>query len=220
MTTIADQANEITAAAAQGLPAEVVAAFAADQAALKAAGVPARAVSVGDTIAPFALPDASGQTRTLDELTADGPAVIVFYRGGWCPYCNVTLRTYERELLPQLEAFSATLVAISPETPDASLTTQEKTELTYTVLSDTSAQLASKLGITWRPSQPGLAAQRQLGVDIRTTRGDQGTILPMPSVLIVDRDHVARFVDIHPVYTGRTEVTDILTALHKLPSSP
>ena len=220
MTTIADQAKEIRAAAAQGLPAEVVAAFAADQAALKAAGVPARAVSVGDTIAPFALPDASGQTRTLDELTADGPAVIVFYRGGWCPYCNVTLRTYERELLPELDAFSATLVAISPETPDTSLTTQEKAELTYTVLSDTSAQLASTLGITWQPSQPGLAAQRQLGVDIRTTRADQGTILPMPSVLIVDRDDVARFVDIHPDYTGRTEVTDILTALQKLPSSP
>ena len=104
MTTIADQANEIRAAAAKGLPAEVVAAFAADQAALEAAGVPAGAVSVGDTIAPFALPDASGHTRTLDELTADGPAVIVFYRGGWCPYCNVTLRTYERELLPELDA--------------------------------------------------------------------------------------------------------------------
>ena len=101
MTTIADQANEITTAAAKGLPAEVVAAFTSDQKALAAAGVPAEAVSVGDTVAPFALPDATGQTRTLDELTADGPAVIVFYRGGWCPYCNVTLRTYERELLPR-----------------------------------------------------------------------------------------------------------------------
>jgi peroxiredoxin len=219
MATIADQAKEISAAAAKGLPAEVVAAFAADQAALEARGVPAEAVSDGDTIAPFALPDASGETRTLDELTAGGPAVIVFYRGGWCPYCNVTLRTYERELLPQLEPFAARLVAISPETPDASLTLQEKAELTYSVLSDTGAQLASKLGITWQPSQPGLAAQRQLGVDIRTSRGDQGIVLPMPTVLIVDRDRVARFVDIHPDYTGRTEVSDILAALQKLPSS-
>ena len=177
-------------------------------------------MSVGDTIAPFALPDATGQTRTLDELTADGPAVIVFYRGGWCPYCNVTLRTYDRELVPQLQAFSARLVAISPETPDASLTTQEKAELTYTVLSDTGAQVASALGITWEPSDPGLAAQRQLGIDIRTTRADEGTVLPMPTVLIVDRDHIAQFVDVHPVYTDRTEVTDILAALEQLPSSP
>jgi peroxiredoxin len=216
MTTIADQANEITAGAAKALPAEVVAALAADQTALATAGVPADAVAVGDTIAPFALPDASGQTRTLDELTAQGPAVIVFYRGGWCPYCNVTLRTYERELLPQLEPFSARLVAISPETPDASLTTQERDELTYTVLSDAGAELATALGITWEPSEPGLAAQRQLGVDIRSTRADQGTVLPMPTVLIVDRDHIARFVDVHPVYTDRTEVADILNALSRL----
>ena len=134
--------------------------FASDQAALAAGGIPPGAVAVGDKLAPFALPDATGQTRTLDELTAEGPAVIVFYRGGWCPYCNLTLRTYQRDLLPQLSAHSARLVAISPETPDASLSTQEKDELTYTVLSDTGGQLADALGITFDPSEEGLAAQR------------------------------------------------------------
>jgi peroxiredoxin len=213
MTTIAEQANEVKAAAASRLPAEVVAVFASDQAALAAAGVPAGAVSVGDTLAPFALSDATGQTRTLEELTAGGPCVIVFYRGGWCPYCSVALRTYQQELLPQLDAYSARLVAISPELPDASLTTQEKADLTYTVLSDTGAELASSLGITFEPSEDGLAAQRKLGVDIRTTRADGGTALPMPTVLIVDRNRVIRFVDIHPDYTGRTEVNDILAAL-------
>lgn len=211
--TIAEQANEIKTAAADRLPAEVVAAFASDQAALVAAGVPAGAVSVGDTLAPFALPDATGHTRTLEQLTDEGPAVIVFYRGGWCPYCNVALRTYERELLPQLDALHARLVAISPETPDASLSTQEKAALTYTVLSDAGAEVASSLGITFEPSEAGLAAQRQLGVDIRTTRADRGTTLPMPTVLIVDSDRRVRFVDIHPDYTGRTEVGEIVAAL-------
>ena len=218
MPTIAEQANEIKATAASRLPAEVVAVFGSEQAALAAAGIPAGAVSVGDRLAPFALPDATGRTRTLEELTADGPAVIVFYRGGWCPYCNITLRTYQRDLLPQLADYSARLVAISPETPDASLSTQEKAELTYTVLSDTAAELATALGITFQPSEDGLTAQRELGVDIRTTRADHGTLLPMPTVLIVDRDHVVRFVDIHPDYTGRTETNDILTALETLPS--
>ncbi len=218
MTTIAEQANEIKAVAASRLPAEVVAVFESDQAALAAGGVPAGAVSVGDTLAPFALPDATGQTRTLEELTAGGPAVIAFYRGGWCPYCNVTLRSYQQELLPHLGSYSARLVAISPETPDASLTTQEKADLTYPVLSDTGAELASSLGLTFKPSQDGHAAQRKLGVDIRTTRADGGTALPMPTVLIVDRNRVVRFVDIHPDYTGRTEVNDILAALQTLPS--
>jgi peroxiredoxin len=213
MTTIAEQVNEVKAAATSRLSAEVVAVFASDQAALAAGGVPTGAVAVGDRLATFALPDATGQARTLDELTADGPAVLVFYRGGWCPYCNLTLRTYERDLLPHLSAYSARLVAISPETPDASLSTQEKDELTYTVLSDTGTQLADTLGITFDPSEVGLAAQRTLGVDIRTTREDGGTRLPMPTVLIVDPAHTVRFVDIHPDYTGRTEVTDIIAAL-------
>jgi hypothetical protein len=85
MTTIAKQSNEVKAAAASQLPAEVAAVFASDQAALAAAGIPAGVVSVGDKLAPFALPDTTGKTRTIDELTARGPAVIVFYRGGWCP---------------------------------------------------------------------------------------------------------------------------------------
>jgi peroxiredoxin len=216
MTTIAEQANDVKAAAASRLPAQVVAVFADDQAALAAGGIPAGAVAVGDKLAAFALPDASGQTRTLDELTAGGPAVIVFYRGGWCPYCNLTLRTYEHDLLPQLGAHSARLVAISPETPDASLSTQERAELTHTVLSDTNARLADALGITFDPSEEGLAAQRALGVDIRTTRADAGTRLPMPTVLIVDQDHIVRFVDIHPDYTGRTEVSEILAGLRTL----
>ncbi|HUA46270.1 MAG TPA: peroxiredoxin-like family protein [Solirubrobacteraceae bacterium] len=217
MTTIAEQVNEVKAASATRLPGEVVAVFASDQAALAEQGIPAGAVAVGDKIAPFALPDASGQIRTLEELTADGPAVIVFYRGGWCPYCNVMLRTYQRDLVPELAGYSARLVAISPETPDASLSTQEKAELSYTVLSDTGVQVASKLGITFEPSEEGLAAQRTLGVDIRTTRGDGGTVLPMPTVLIVDSDRIVRFADIHPDYTGRTEVSDILAALQRLP---
>ena len=216
MITIAEQANEVKAVAAGRLPAEVVAAFASDQAALLAGGIPAGAVSVGEKLAPFALADATGESRTLDELAAEGPLVIVFYRGGWCPYCNVTLRSYERDLVSHLAAHSARLVAISPETPDASLTTQEKAELSYTVLSDPGAELASSLGITFEPSEAGIAAQRTLGVDIRTTRADGGTMLPMPTVLIVDRDHVVRFVDIHPDYTGRTEVDEILAALDTL----
>ena len=218
MPTITEQANDVKATAASRLPAEVVAAFASDQAALAARGIPTGAVGLGDKLAPFALPDATGQTRTLDELTAEGPAVIVFYRGGWCPYCNLTLRTYQRDLLPQLSGHSARLVAISPETPDASLSTQEKDELTYTVLSDTDAKVADALGITFDPSEDGLAAQRSLGVDIRNTRADAGTRLPMPTTLILDTDHIVRFVDIHPDYTGRTEVADILAALQTLPS--
>ena len=84
--------------------------------------------------------------------------MIVFYRGGWCPYCNLSLRTYQQHLVPQPGGYSARLVAISPETPDASLNTHEQAELTYTVLSDAGAALASSIGMTFDPSEGGLAA--------------------------------------------------------------
>jgi peroxiredoxin len=84
------------------------------------------------------------------------------------------------------------------------------------VLSDSGLQLADTLGITFDPSQEGLAAQRSFGLDISATRSDGGTGLPMPTVLIVDRDQTVRFVDIHPDYTGRTEVNDVVAALQEL----
>ena len=211
--TIAEQVEQVKAASATQLPAEVGRAFAAEQAALDAAGVPLETIAVGDEMPQFALPDATGQIRTLAELTAAGPAVIVFYRGGWCPFCNVALRSYQRDLLPQLSARGATLVAISPETPDASLSTSEKAALAYTVLSDEGAQLAGELGITFNPQETTIEAQRALGLDIRDTRADAGTALPMPTVLIVDEQQVVRFVDIHPDYTSRTEVDAIVSAL-------
>ncbi|MGO9488007.1 MAG: peroxiredoxin-like family protein [Solirubrobacteraceae bacterium] len=214
--TIGEQAARVKAASATRLPEEVGAAFASEQAALDAAGVPPGTIALGDEMVQFALPDATGRIRTLAELTADGPAVIVFYRGGWCPFCNIALRTYQRDLLPELKARGATLVAISPESPDASLSTQEKAELTYAVLSDDGAVLARDLGITFEPQEAMLEAQRALGVDVRATRPDAGTVLPMPTVLIVDRDQVVRFVDIHPDYTTRTEVDAILAALDAL----
>jgi peroxiredoxin len=90
------------------------------------------------------------QPVTLDQLVESGPAVIVFYRGGWCPYCNLALRTYQRELLPELAAFGARLVAISPQSPDQSLSTAEKAELEFTVLSDPGNRVARGVGIVFQ----------------------------------------------------------------------
>jgi peroxiredoxin len=142
--------------------------------------------------------------------------VIVFYRGGWCPYCNLALRTYQRELLPQLDRFDARLVAISPQSPDESLSTAEKADLSFTVLSDPGSRLAGQIGIAFQQADEVLAAQRQLGLDLAQVNGEGATRLPRPTVLIVDRDRVVRFVDVQPDYTARTEVADIVAGLTAL----
>jgi peroxiredoxin len=145
---------------------------------------------------------------------ADGPAVVVFYRGGWCPYCNLALRTYEAELLPELARYGARLVAISPQNPDQSLSMSEKARLSFTVLSDRGAALAYRLGIAYTPTPELLRAQRALGLDLMKVNATVD--LPLPAVLIIDSDRTVRFVDPCADYTQRTEVQAILGALERL----
>jgi peroxiredoxin len=211
--TIRDQADAVKAGAAQHLAGDVLAVFNRNIDDFLALGVPADVVSVGDTLDSFTLEDATGAVVTLEQLIETGPAVIVFYRGGWCPYCNVALRTYQRELLPELASMGVRLVAISPQTPDQSLSTVEKAELGFTVLSDPGARIARRIGIAFQQADAVLDAQRKLGLNLAEVNAEGGTQLPRPTVLIIDSARTVRFVDVQPDYTARTEVADILAAV-------
>jgi len=214
--TIREQSEQLKAAAAEHLPADVVDVFDRSIRDLLAQGVPAGTVAVGDTLESFTLSDATGAPVTLDQLVEAGPAVIVFYRGGWCPYCNLALRTYQHELLPQLAAFDTRLVAISPQSPDQSLSTAEKAGLDFTVLSDPAGRVAEEIGIVFQQADEVLDAQRKLGLDLAQVNAEGSTRLPRPTVLVVGQDRTVRFVDVQPDYTARTEVADILAALAAL----
>lgn len=211
--SIREQSEQLQAVSAAQLPADVVEVFSRNSRRLQAGGVPSGVVKAGDALESFTLRNAVGKPVRLEDLVATGPAVIVFYRGGWCPYCNLALRTYQRELLPQLPAWHATLAAISPQTPDQSLSTAEKAALDFDVLSDPGSRLARRIGIAFEQGEEVLAAQHKLGLDLAEVNEEGSTQLPMPTVLIVDSDHTVRFVDVHPEYTTRTEVAEIVAAL-------
>ena len=106
------------------------------------------ALKVGDKMPSFILPDANGKEISSDELLDNGTLIISFYRGGWCPYCNLELRALQN-LLPEFEKYNANLVAISPEKPDNSLSTQEKNELKFPVLSDINNLVAKSMGLVF-----------------------------------------------------------------------
>lgn len=214
--TIREQSDQFKAVAAKRLPPEILEVFDRSVEGFLAEGVPAEAVKIGDRLAAFTLDDATGKPVSLDQLVAAGPAVIVFYRGGWCPYCNLALHVYQQELLPQLDAFGARLVAISPQSPDPSLTTAEKAGLAFTVLSDSGSRVAQSIGIAFQQADDVLAAQRELGLDLAQVNAEGATYLPRPTVLIVDRNQTVRFIDVQPDYTARTEVADIVAALARL----
>jgi peroxiredoxin len=217
--TIREQSAQMKAAAAENLPADVVAVFDRSIDGFLSEGIPADAIAVGDSLPSFSLDDASGDPVTLDQLVESGPAVIVFYRGGWCPYCNLALRTYQRELLPELDKLGVRLVAVSPQSPDQSLSTAEKAGLEFTVLSDPGSRLARRVGISFQQADDVLEAQRKLGLDLAQVNAEGSVELPRPTVLIVDPAHTVRFVDVQPDYTARTEVADILDALSELPEA-
>ena len=212
-TTIAQQVSNLVETMAAQPPNEVMGAFTREQAELAAKGVPDGVIEVGATLPDAELLDPHGAATTLYEALGDQVAVLVFYRGGWCPYCNIALNTYQAELVPELARRGVALVAISPQAPDGSLSTQEKNELTFTVLSDPANQVAKAIGILTAPSAEARAAQLELGLDLTAVNADGTTGLPMPTTIIVDADHVVRWIDVHPDYTTRSEPDQILAAL-------
>ena len=211
--TIREQSEQLKVAAAERLPADVLEVFDRSIQDLLDQGIPADSIKAGAVLEPFTLDDATGMPLSLDQIVESGPAVIVFYRGGWCPYCNLALRTYQQELVPQLDAFGARLVAISPQPPDESLSTLEKAGLEFTVLSDPGSRLADRIGIAFQQADEVLAAQRELGLDLTKVNAEGAVRLPRPTVLVVDQDRTVWFVDVQPDYTARTEVAEIIAAL-------
>jgi peroxiredoxin len=214
-STIAEQVAEVAEGSKQ-LPAEVFSAFADEQEQLRAAGLPAGIAAAGSAMPDGKLLDASGKPVTLREELAGQPGVIVFYRGAWCPYCSVALRTYQAQLVPELTTRGVGLIAISPQKPEGSLTTKESKELSYTVLSDPGNQIAGQLGILTEPSAEAAAAQLNLGLDLTEVNADGTRTLPMPTVVLVDGAGVIQWIDVHPDYTTRSEPAEILAAVAEL----
>jgi peroxiredoxin len=213
MTTIAEQVAAMSAAVRDQPPIELMATFAREQSELAARGVPDGIAAVGSHLPDVDLVDAYGAPMTLYAATRAQPAVLVFYRGAWCPYCNIALSHYQARLYPTLSARGVKLIAISPQTPDGSLTMQEKNELAFTVLSDPGNTLARHLGILTAPSPEVRAAQLQLGLDLTSVNADGSTALPMPTTVILDGRQVIRWIDVHSDYSTRSEADDIVAAL-------
>jgi peroxiredoxin len=210
---IAEQAASHQRAPARQLPPEAADAFATEQRGLATASHPSSAAKPGSRLPDGQLLNVASQPATLAQSLGGKPAVIVFYRGAWCPYCNIALRTYQAQLVPALAQRGIGLIAISPQKPDGSLPAKESKKLTFTVLSDPGNQLAGQLGILTAPTDGARTAQLQLGLDLTQVNADGTTALPMPTVVIADADGVIRWIDVHPDYTTRTEPGQVLQAV-------
>lgn len=214
--TIAEQSAALQEGMAAKLPADVIEAFTSEQAALAAAGIPSGVPQPGSAMPDGDLLDVHGEPTTLLRAREGRPAVVVFYRGAWCPYCNLTLRTYQEQVVPALAERDVALIAVSPQKPDGSLSMSETNELTYTVLSDPGNQIAGQLSLLTAPTDAARGAQAELGLDVPAVNADGTHALPMPATVLVGADGTIRWIDVHPDYTTRTEAGTILDAVRKL----
>jgi peroxiredoxin len=214
-TPIADAVAEFRAAAAAAAsdPDAAPTPFAIEQRALSEAGIPAGVMAAGSPFPSAELLDPLGAPSSIESVATGRPAVVVFYRGAWCPYCNLALRSYRSELSSPLAERGVALIAVSPQRPDGSLSMAEKLDLDFPVLSDPGNQLAVGLGILTRPSDAARAAQLSQGVDLAERNADGTTSLPMPTVAVVDAAGILQWIDVHPDYTTRTEPAEVLAAV-------
>jgi len=173
------------------------------------------ALGTGDEAPDFSLPDAGGKLVSLPCLLQRGPVVVTFYRGGWCPYCNIQLRAYQA-ILPQMVALGARLIAISPQRPDGSLTTAEANALTFHVLSDTGNSVARRFGLVYALPEDLRDVLRANNKALPEINGDASWELPVPATYVIADDGHIALASIEVDYRKRLEPDAILAALKSL----
>lgn len=202
---------ERKALSAQRIPTEKLAIMEGSTNDLKEQSLGAKAKGKGDILPSFNLLDVNGKHTSLEDFQNDF-LVISFYRGGWCPYCNLELRALQT-MLPELQEFNAELIAISPETPDNSLSTSEKNELSFSVLSDINNEYAKSLGLVFQLSEDLIGVYHSFNIHVDKHNGNTDYELPMPATYVINRNREIIYSFVPEDYTERLEPRIILDVL-------
>jgi len=178
-------------------------------------GIAERTLNVGDEIPQINLPNAVGKTIDVNSMLKDGPVVISFYRGAWCPYCNLELKALQ-QALPEIKSLDAQLIAISPNTPDNSISSIEKHGLEFEVLTDAGNKIAKEFKLVFNLAEELHPIFQQFNFDIPKYNGDESWELPIPATYIIDTDGRIVHSFVNADYTQRMEPTDIISKLKEL----
>jgi peroxiredoxin len=198
------------------MPDEILSVFIEEQELMGKSKIAGKALRPGSMAPDFSLPNASGKIVALKDTLAQGNVVLTFYRGAWCPFCNLQLKGYQ-DILPQIEALGASLIAVSPMTPDNTLSIKEKHSLEFEVLSDVGNKASRQYGIVYDISQKVIDITLKLGLNTPSVfNGTDKWELPLPATFIIDRKGVIVNTFVEGDYTRRMEQLDILTILKQI----
>lgn len=214
-TTLSQQLEEYRAGWMQRVPADRRAAMERHIAHLSETGLGKNAKQVGDQAPGITLPDAHGNRFDVATLLTKGPVIVTFYRGGWCPYCNLELRAYQA-VLPRIVAAGASLVAISPEKPDDTVSTAEKNALTFPVLSDVGQKVGKAFGLVYSFTEELRTVYDGFKLDISERNGTPDDwSLPLSATYVIGPDGRILFADTSVDYRRRTDPLDVLQLLER-----
>ncbi len=169
-------------------------------------------IKVGDKFPSFRLKNHKGEYVSSEEILKKGPIVMAFYRGSWCPYCNIELRAYQ-EILPELKKKGAYLVAVSPEKPDKTVDLVIKHGLDFTVLNDDDNKLAKEIGIVFQLNGDVRKAYKGFGIDLVESNGNEKFELPVPATFVIGQDGKVIFAEANLDYRLRTDPEKLLKYL-------
>ncbi len=181
-------------------------------ASLQASGAAARARQVGARAPDFMLADADGNVVSSAELRSRGPLIVSFYRGTWCPYCNLELQALQA-LLPVYQQHGASLVAISPQTPPNSRKSMRENKLTFPILSDVDGSVGAAFGLGFELPADLRELYLSAGIDLPAFNADPSWTLSMPARYVIGQDGGILYAEVNPDYTQRPEPEDVLGAL-------
>ena len=201
--------------AKKSMPADIVAKIDAGIEAMVNGETPYKPVEVGDRISDFSLKNQHGEERSLSSILNNGPAIVFFYRGEWCPFCNLQLKHYQ-ESLDAFKAAGATLVAISPEKPDYALVASEKNNLDFDILFDAEDGVGEAFGVSVCVPDEHIEVLSGFDVSLPDRNGTDGWSLPVPGVFIIGQDFLVKWRFIDANYRVRAEVDQILNALRSV----
>lgn len=179
---------------------------------LIASGAAQQALKAGDAAPAFTLNDPDGKPVSSAELLDRGPLVVTFYRGVWCPYCNMELQAMQAAL-PDIRAAGANVVAISPQTAPNSRKSVRQNALTFPILSDVRNDVADRFGLRFALQDYLVDLYKSLKNDLPAFNGDPSWTLPMPARYVIAPDGVIAYAEVNPDYTRRPDPADLLPAI-------
>ena len=211
--TLSEQLANYRAGWRARVPADRQASMDQHVAHLTASGIARSAKQVGDRAPDIRLRDQHGEIFDVATLLAKGPVVVTFYRGGWCPFCNLELKGYQA-VLPLIAAAGASIVAISPEKPDDTVSTAEKNALSFPVLSDVGQAVGKAFGVVYAFTDDVRGVYEGFKLDIPLKNGaPDDWSLPLSATYVIGVDGVLLFADTRVDYRERTDPLEVLRVL-------